>query len=428
MRQLFADRGVPGTDAARAVRLVPWAALGVSAALAVAAVALGVSGSGGTDLVVFFTIAVLGLVFGVTGALVASRLPDNLIGWFFCALALLFESSGLADAYVAYGDGTSVSLPGQAWVAWTSQWFLNVSSPALIILCFLLFPTGELPSARWRPLVWAVAGVAAVYAASAALAPGGLPDYPFENPVGLESADGLRTLADASLWILIAPLMLVSAASLFARLRHSSGTERQQLKWFAYAAALLAADLVVVNVLGAFLGGVIDGEAADLAPFLVFLVALSGMPVAMGVAILKYRLYDIDVLINRTLVYVMLTASLVLVYIGGVVFLQYTFRALAGGESQLAVVASTLVIAALFSPLRRRIQGFMDRRFYRRKYDAARTLEAFSAKLRDETDLDRLGDELVGVVHETVQPEHASLWLRPARVFAARDWVGETRE
>jgi hypothetical protein len=152
------------------------------------------------------------------------------------------------------------------------------------------------------------------------------------------------------------------------------------------------------------------------------------MPVAMGVAILKYRLYDIDVLINRTLVYVMLTASLVLVYIGGVVFLQYTFRALAGGESQLAVVASTLVIAALFSPLRRRIQGFMDRRFYRRKYDAARTLEAFSAKLRDETDLDRLGDELVGVVHETVQPEHASLWLRPARVFAARDWVGETRE
>ena len=413
MRLLFAERGGPGTGGARAVRLAPWAALGVSAALAVAAVALGLSGSGGTDLVVFFTIAVLGLVFGATGALVASRLPGNLIGWIFCALALLFESSGLADAYVAYEGAADASLPGRVWVAWISQWFLNVSSPALIILCFLLFPTGRLPSARWRSLVWVVAGVAAVYAASAALAPGGLPDYPFENPVGLESADVLRTLADASLFILIAPLMIVSAASLFARLRRSSGTERQQLKWFAYAAALLAADLVLVNMLGRLIGVPFEGRAAELVPFLVFLVALSGMPVAMGVAILRYRLYDIDILINRTLVYGSLTASLVLVYLGGVVSLQYAFRTLTGGESQLAIVASTLVIAALFSPSRRRIQGFIDRRFYRSRYDAARTLQDFGAKLRDETDLDSLSGDLIGVVHETVQPEHASLWLRP---------------
>ena len=142
-------------------------------------------------------------------------------------------------------------------------------------------------------------------------------------------------------------------------------------------------------------------------------MALSGIPVAMGVAILRYRLYDIDIIINRTLVYGSLTASLVLVYLGGVVSLQYAFRTLTGGESQIAIVASTLAIAALFSPLRRRIQGFIDRRFYRRRYDAARTLEAFSAKLRDETDLDSLSGDLVGVVHETVQPEHASLWLRP---------------
>ena len=413
MRRLSADEATQGPGATRVVRLTPWAALGVSAAIAATAVALGLSGSGGTDLVIFLTIAVLGLVFGATGALVASRMPNNPIGWIFCALALLFQSSGLADAYVAYGGGTGASLPGRIWVAWVSQWFLNVASPALIILCFLLFPTGRLPSARWRPLLWVVACVAALYAASAALAPGGLADYPFENPVGVGSAGGLRTLADVSLLVLIAPLMLVSALSLFVRLRGSSGIERQQIKWFAYAATLLAAELVIVNALDTLFGRALNRELAELVPFVVFLVVLSGIPVAMGVAILRYRLYDIDIIINRTLVYGSLTASLVLVYLGGVVSLQYAFRTLTGGESQIAIVASTLAIAALFSPLRRRIQGFIDRRFYRRRYDAARTLEAFSAKLHDETDLDSLSGDLVGVVHETVQPEHASLWLRP---------------
>jgi hypothetical protein len=413
VRRRLADRGTPGTGATRPVRLAPWAALGVSAALAAVAVALGLSGSGGTDLVVFLTIAVLGLVFGVTGALVASRLPGNLVGWIFCVLALLFQSSGLADAYVAYEARTDASLPGQAWVAWTSQWFLNVSSPTLIVLCFLLFPTGRLPSARWRALVWVVVGVAVVCAASAALAPGGLPDYPFENPVGIESAAALRRVAEVSLLILIAPLMLVSALSLFVRLRRATGIERQQLKWFAYAATLLATELVAVNVLGALLGGGLEGEVSELVPFLVFLVALSGMPVAMGVAILRYRLYDIDILINRTLVYGSLTVTLVLVYDGGVVSLQYAFRALTGSDSQLAVVASTLAIAALFGPLRRRIQAVIDRRFYRRRYDARRTLESYSARLRDETDLDSLSGDLLGVLHGTLQPEHASLWLRP---------------
>ena len=412
MRRLSADGATQGTGATRVVRLAPWAALGVSAAIAATAVALALSGSGGTDLVIFLTVAVLGLVFGATGALVASRMPNNPIGWIFCALALLFQSSGLADAYVAYGGGTGASLPGRIWVAWVSQWFLNVASPALIILCFLLFPTGRLPSARWRPLLWVVACVAALYAASAALAPGGLADYPFENPVGVGSAGGLRTLADVSLLVLIAPLMLVSALSLFVRLRGSSGIERQQIKWFAYAATLLAAELVIVNALNTLLRRTLNRELAELVPFVVFLVVLSGIPVAMGVAILRYRLYDIDIIINRTLVYGSLTASLVLVYLG-VVSLQYAFRTLTGGESQIAIVASTLAIAALFSPLRRRIQGFIDRRFYRRRYDAARTLEAFSAKLRDETDLDSLSGDLVGVVHERVQPEHASLWLRP---------------
>jgi hypothetical protein len=294
--------------------------------------------SGDADLVVLFSVAVLGLVFGATGVLVAPRLPHNSIGWIFCVLGLLFESSGTADAYIAYGDGASVSPSGQAWVAWTSQWFLNVSSPTLIILCFMLFPTGRSPSARWRPLVWCVVGVALVNAASAALAPGTLADYPNKNPVGIESAGALVALAEASILVLIIPLMSLSVVSLFVRLRRSSGAERQQLKWFAYAAALLAAELLVVNVLNGLLAGTIDRETSELVSFVAFLAVLSGMPVAMGFAVLKYRLYDIDLLINRTLVYGSLTATLAFVYVGGVVSLQAALRALTGQESTLAVV------------------------------------------------------------------------------------------
>jgi hypothetical protein len=186
--------------------------------------------------------------------------------------------------------------------------------------------------------------------------------------------------------------------------RRSRGDERQQLKWFAYAAG------VMVILFAIWL----SSETAGLVPVstLAFTVPLIGLPIAAGVAILKYRLYDIDKVINRTLVCGSLTASLVAVYVGSVALLQETFRALTGGESQLAVVASTLGIPALFNPLRRRIQGFIDRRFYRRKYDARKTLETFSAKLRDEIDLDALNGELVAVVEETMQPAHVSLRLR----------------
>ena len=392
----------------RGIRM-PWLVLGVSVALAAASVALGISG--GADLFIAFSIAALGVVFAGTGALVASRAPGNWIGWIFCAMGLLFEFGILGEVYVAYGSLADGFLPGRAWVGWISQWSNNAFAPTMIILSFLLFPTGRLPSARWRPVALIATGVAVVHAASAALTPGPLQDYGIQNPAGIEAATALRMIAEVSVLILVLPLMLLSVVSLFARLRRSSGIERQQLKWFAYAAALLATDLLASNALAVLLGGT-GNEVAEFIPFLTFVITLSGIPMAMGVAILKHRLYDIDAIINRTLVYGALTLSLVMVYVGCVVSLQYVLRAMTGGNSQLVIVASTLAIAALFNPLRRRIQSFIDRRFYRRKYDARKTLEAFSARLRDETDLDDLGGDLVSVVRETVQPAHASLWLR----------------
>jgi hypothetical protein len=383
-----------------------WATLGIAAALGFAAVGLAIAGE--ADLLVVSLSVVLGLVFAVTGATLATRLPRNAIGWIFCVFALLSILSAAGDAYVTHaGD-----LPGRAWAAWTNGWFVNAFSPALVALSFLIFPTGAPPSPRWHALAWIIVLAASVHAVSTALAPGRLQDYPFKNPAGIEAAGWLSTIAEGSLLVLVVPLILLAAASLFARMRRASAVERQQIKWFAYAAAVMALFLVAANasrVLGE------PGTTIEAVSFVLFVLVFSGIPVSMGVAILRYRLYDIDLIINRTLVYALLSAVLVLVYLGCVVALQYAFRALTGGDSQLAIVASTLAIAALFNPLRRRVQRFVDRRFYRKKYDAAGTLEAFGARLRDETDLDSLTRDLVSVVRETVQPEHASLWMHPAK-------------
>jgi hypothetical protein len=214
--------------------------------------------------------------------------------------------------------------------------------------------------------------------------------------------------------------MLASALSLVLRYRRSGGEERQQIKWIAFAASVV----VVVYAIAMIASVVFPEESWTTAGSVWWLnlltyVVLSSftlVPIAVGIAILKYRLYDVDLLINRTLVYGALTAMLAALYFGGIVVLQRVFVALTGEKSTLAVVASTLVIAAVFNPLRRRVKAFEDRRFYRRKYDAAKTLETFSAKLRDETDLEALSDDLVGVVRETMQPAHVSLWLRPETV------------
>jgi hypothetical protein len=345
------------------------------------------------------------LPFSVVGAIIASRHPRNTIGWLFCSVGVTIGLNSFAGDYaefwLASGFGTS-SLGETA--AWFSSWLwsLLVYIPTSFLL--LLFPDGRLPSPRWRPVAWCAALGAAGGVGGYALEAGPLVDFPqIANPYGVDSPIvGIVGLAGS---IVAAGCMVASAVSLIVRLRRAGSVERQQIKWLAYGGA------VVVGTIG--VGGLITLWSVPVS-IVIMSLALLGLPIFTGIAIVRYRLYDIDLLINRTLVYGVLTTTLVALYLGGVVVLQRIFVALTGEQSTLAVVASTLVIAALFNPLRRRIQSFIDKRFYRRKYDAKKTLEAFSSKLRDETDLEALNDDLVGVVAETLQPAYASVWLRPA--------------
>jgi hypothetical protein len=246
---------------------------------------------------------------------------------------------------------------------------------------------------------------------SAALLPGPIEWLrPIHNPLGVEGARGfLGPVASISEKLENGVLALVAAASLLLRLRLATGKERQQIKWFAYAATVVSGSLILTYTVSAAM----DARWIARVSFGILVVGILGLSIAMGVAILRYRLYDIDLIINRTLVYGSLTVMLIALYFGSIVVLQGAFVAITGERSTLAVVASTLAIAALFHPLRRGVQAFVDRRFYRSKYDAAKTLDSFSSRLREETDLDSLSDEVLGVVTETVQPAHASLWLRP---------------
>jgi uncharacterized membrane protein YhdT len=281
-----------------------------------------------------------------------------------------------------------------------------VGLPALL---YLLFPTGRLPSRRWRWVAWLIAALVLAGVITSAFSSGALMGVlgPIRNPLGIEGFTGVYK----ALLYFISPVALSAVVlSVFMRLRRAAGVERQQIKWFAYAAAAS----VMATSLAYLVPGVIDTPLwFERMGFALNIAFIPAIPIAIGIAILRYRLYDIDRIINRTLVYGALSATLVALYFGGIVMLQRVFVLLTGQQSTLAVVASTLLIAALFTPLRRLIQGFIDRRFYRSKYDARKALEALSAQLRNETDLEALRDDPVGVVRETMQPAHVSLWLRP---------------
>ncbi len=354
------------------------------------------------------------VLYGALGVLIASRHGRNPIGWIFCfvavSLGILAFASGYAD-YALYARDDS--LPGAVLAAWVVSWLFIPAVYVSACYLFFLFPDGRPASRRWRPVIWAATVVVAVATLATALEPGRLFTFPtVENPFGLPEPFGRITIVANDITDFSAMLVfLVSLASMVTRLRGVRGRERLQLKWITYAAALTATSFAV-SFLAVSLPE--DWRALSDLFFLIGVVGFAGIPVAAATAILKYRLYDIDRIINRTLVYATLTAALASVYVGGVVTLQIVFRALTGQGSQLAVVASTLAIAVLFGPLRRRVQGFIDRRFYRKKYDAARTLEAFSARLRDEVDVDHLAEEFVAVVRDTMQPAQTSLWLRGA--------------
>jgi hypothetical protein len=354
--------------------------------------------------------------YSTVGALVASRRPENLVGWLLCLFALSESVQLFGAEYAIYALlSRPNSLPAGEAMAWTSYWILPVII-GLSVFYLLLFPTGLLPSRGWRPLVWLTVAFVFVGVISGAFSTGPVEGLgPIRNPLGI---DGFPNVYGAVLDIMAPVLLVAAAASVFMRLRYAIGVESQQIKWFAYAAAATVIGLFLAYVIPTVIDTPLWFERAGYA---VLIAVIPAIPISIGIAILRYRLYDIDIIINRTLVYGSLTATLVALYFGGIVVLQRIFVALTGQQSTLAVVASTLLIAALFNPLRRRIQSFIDRRFYRRKYDARKTLEDFSVKLRDETDLDALEDDLVGVVTGTMQPAHVSLWLRPDTASTRRE-------
>jgi hypothetical protein len=357
------------------------------------------------------------LAFTIVGTLIASRRPENPIGWICLVAGLFWTLIALDDQYIAYGLATKsvVLLPAAGAL---NQWAWVPPVGLLSIYLILFFPDGRLPSGRWRPLAWISGAVMTLVGLSIALAPGPLPNLGgVRNPFGLE---GHPWIADASnvIPVLLPLCALASALGLVLRYRRSGGEEREQIKWIAFAGSFVGL-MSLITVFSSLVFAPLFLDATGKQPLWlgvlqdVELLSLAGIPVAVGIAVLRYRLFDIDIIINRALVYGSLTATLIALYFGGIVVLQRVFVLLTGEKSTLAVVASTLLIAALFTPLRRRIQGFIDRRFYRRKYDASKTLEAFTIRLRDETDLGTLSDDLVGVVRETMQPAHVSLWLSP---------------
>ncbi len=359
-------------------------------------------------------VEVLLIAYGTVGALIASRRPGNAVGWIFCAVGLALAVASTASGYADHGlYGNGGALPAPELAAWLSVWLNILVLFVAPCLLFLLFPDGHPLSARWRPVVWLVTIAGAGIFLTLAFSPEELDEYTYPglaNPLGIGGSPGDFLTAIESVGDDVLPIaVLVCISSMIARFWWSSGRERLQLKWVVYAAALTATSFLVSFVLPEPVP-----QALQDAVFFLGVAAFAAIPVAVGVAILSSRLYEIDVVINKTLVYGSLTATLVLVYAGSVVLLQYLLRALTGQGSTVAVVASTLAIATLFGPLRRRVQALIDRRFYRQKYDAAKVLEAFGATLRDETHLDRLGAGLVAVTRETVQPAHVSFWLAPA--------------
>ena len=380
-----------------------WLLFGVYLAFALGAVALVVFQGASSDALG----AVLFGGFAGVGLLIALRRPDNAVGWLLLLIAIAFAGVEAGQVYIE-----EPSNPGRVAVAWLASMLGNVWFTLALIFVPLLFPHGRLPSPRWRPVLWLGAADLVIGATASALTPGPLElvdATTIQNPLGVDG--GLPDVLSGIDIVLGGVGVVLAGAAVIVRFRRSRGTERQQLKWFAYVGTLAAACLSIAVLSGSVQGG--SGGYGVLAT-VAWLSGLAlvgfGLPAATGIAILRYRLYDVDLVIRRTLVYGALTATL-----GAAYLVLVLLAGLAVGRSNVAIAVSTLAVAALFRPALGRIQAVVDRRFYRRRYDAAMTLEAFGARLRDELDLEALAADVRGVVRDTVQPAHVSLWLRSSR-------------
>jgi hypothetical protein len=336
--------------------------------------------------------------FLVVGCLILVRRPGNAIGWIFTAVGLLTMTAGLAEGYAKYGYVTHPGpLPGRLFAAWVFTWIWSPAILLTVVFPLLLFPTGRAVSRRWRPVTWLAVGLTMVYAVLGALTPSlQVAKKRIANPIGVAGADIDAAPLGAVLNGLLLFLLVAAIASLVVRFWRARAVERQQLKWFTYAGVLVLLAPLTNSLVGN-----------------ISYVLVIALPVAVGIAVLRYRLYDIDRLLNRTLVYGLLTALLGAIYAGMVLVLGQVSGGVGRDPPSWVVAAATLAAAALVQPARRRIQAVVDRRFNRRKYDAAKTVEAFSARLRDEIELDTLSAELLAVVDQTMEPTRVSLWLRP---------------
>jgi hypothetical protein len=343
--------------------------------------------------------------FTFVGALILWKRPGNGVGRVFGAVGLLWVSGDMATQYATYGYVTRPgSVPAPALGAWYGEWYWIVVLLCIFALIPLLFPTGRPLNQRWRVATRAVFAFMIVISVLAMfedrLEVIGA-KQPVHNPLGIPGLHDIETDLGPVFFLGGATCLILGVIAIVVRFRRSRGDERQQLKWFTWSALALALVFVAQSALETVTGfrsSEVDG------------LAMALVPTSAAIAILRYRLYDIDLVINRTLVYGALTALLAAAYFGIVVVLQ---NAIPGADdSDLTIAGSTLAVAALFRPLRARVQAFIDRRFYRRKFDAQRTLESFSSRLREDVDLDHLSRDLLGVVRDTMQPAHASLWLR----------------
>jgi hypothetical protein len=396
------------------IRLLAWALTALGIGLGVTARVLDLMN--GRQLPTSVVDLIVAMSFSIVGGLIASRRPRNPIGWIYLVAVVLIAFGGtndLATQYAYYAVVTRPgSLPAVDWVLWVAQLGLALGFFGLLTLPLLLFPDGRLLSTRWRPVALAACIAVLGIALTGELAPGPLLSQPpldvstkTLNPTSVDAPDALGILAllAAALYV---GVLIACVASVFLRFRAAAGPQRQQLKWFAYGAAWIPAVAGVAAVGSVVARPVMDVVGAEFWP-----LSAAGIPIATAIAILRYRLYDIDVLIRRTIVYAAMTLALGAVFLGSVLVVEAVLHRFTGG-SELAVAASTLATYALFQPIRRQVQDAVDRRFYRSRYDAARTLDVFAIRLRDEVDLDAVHRDLIDAVERTVQPAHASVWLR----------------